>query len=192
MSAMHPAPVLFREQQRFTQVWLWLILCAISGVYIWGFVQQVLFRRPWGDNPTSDLSLMVLVIVMSCGLPLLMYSCRLVTEVCADALYVRFYPFHLRRVRIDYTTITQCLAVKYSPLRDYGGWGVRDSRNGKAYNVSGNLGVRLEFTSGVPLLIGSLHPIELAAAIKQAMGAATGTGGPRAGGAGILPARNSR
>jgi hypothetical protein len=171
MSTMRTVPVLFREQQRFTQVWLWLVMAAISGVYIWGFVQQVLFKRPWGDNPTSDLSLAVLVLVMAGGLPLFMYSCRLVTEVCADALYVRFIPFHLHRVRIDYATITACQAVKYNPLLDYGGWGLRYGRNGTAYNISGNLGVRLEFVSGQPLLIGTRQPLELAAAIQQAMGA---------------------
>lgn len=181
MSAIPPAPVLFREQQRFTQVWLWLILAAMSTVYIWGFVQQVLFSRPWGDHPASDLALTVLVLLMAGGLPLLMFCCRLVTEVRADALYVRFIPFHLRPVRIDYATITSCLAVKYSPLLDYGGWGLRYGRSGKAYNVSGNLGVRLEFSAGAPLLIGSREPLELAAAIQHALSLQAGSGSPRAG-----------
>jgi hypothetical protein len=170
MSTVRPEQVLFCEQQRFTQVWLWVLLCAMGALSLWGFVQQIILGRPWGDNPGPDWVVVLMVILVCCGLPLFMYSCRLLTEVNGDALYVRFIPFHFRPVRIDYGTITSCQAVKYSPILEYGGWGLRYGRKGRAYNVSGNLGVRLEFSSGRSLLIGSQHPVELAAAIEQAMG----------------------
>jgi hypothetical protein len=38
---------------------------------------------------------------------------------------------------------------------EYGGWGIKYGKMGKAYNVSGNRGVQLEFTDGKRLLIGS-------------------------------------
>lgn len=179
---MNKAQVLFYEQQRFTQLWLWVLLLGICAVSWWAFGQQIILKQPFGEHPAPDWGLYVILALVGFGLPVLFLFCRLVTEVRTDALYVRFVPFHLRPVRIEYTTITSCLAVNYSPLRDYGGWGVRYSRSGKAYNVSGNLGVRLEFTTGAPLLIGSAHPVELAAAIQQAMGAMVGSGGPRAAG----------
>jgi hypothetical protein len=58
----------------------------------------------------------------------------------------------------------------YRPIRDYGGWGIRYGRNGKAYNVSGNRGVMLEFSHGQKLLIGSQKPGDLANAIGLAFG----------------------
>lgn len=39
--------------------------------------------------------------------------------------------------------------------RDYGGWGIRYGRKGKAFNVFGSRGLQLEFTNGKRLLIGS-------------------------------------
>jgi hypothetical protein len=53
-------------------------------------------------------------------------------------------------------------------LRDYGGWGIRKGRSGWAYNVSGDRGVRLTYTDGETLLIGSQRADELAKAIEVA------------------------
>ncbi|MBX2959059.1 MAG: hypothetical protein KF732_03800 [Flavobacteriales bacterium] len=52
---------------------------------------------------------------------------------------------------------------QYSPLTEYGGWGIRLGLFGKgtAYNVSGNKGLQLEFTNNKKLLIGTNKPNEL-------------------------------
>ena len=52
---------------------------------------------------------------------------------------------------------------------EYGGWGIRWTRNGKAYNVSGDLGVRIDYENGRHLLIGTRHPDALKQAIDQCM-----------------------
>jgi hypothetical protein len=57
----------------------------------------------------------------------------------------------------------------YSSLRDYGGWGIRYGSKGKAYNVSGSRGVRLELSNGKRLLIGSQRPEELSEAVAAAL-----------------------
>jgi hypothetical protein len=158
--------VLFTEQQRFTQWWLWLIIAVISGLQWWGFVQQIILRRPFGDHPGPDWMVLLFALLYGTGLPLLLLSFRLTTQVQSDALYIRFTPFHLRPVQIDFAAIRRCQAVRYSPLLDYGGWGIRFGRNGKAYNVSGNLGVLLEYSNGTKLLIGSRQPEQLAVAIN--------------------------
>jgi len=59
--------------------------------------------------------------------------------------------------------------LTYSPISDYGGWGIRYGSIGKAYNVSGNRGVQLELLNGERILIGSQKPEELAAAIDLAL-----------------------
>jgi TATA-box binding protein (TBP) (component of TFIID and TFIIIB) len=52
-------------------------------------------------------------------------------------------------------------------LLEYGGWGIKYGRKGKAYNVSGNRGVQLVFKDGKQLLIGSQRAEELAEAISS-------------------------
>ena len=160
---------MFREVQAFTQWWLWIIIIAVAGLQWWGFIQQIVLGQPFGDNPSPDWMMWLTLILFGIGLPWLLLSCRLITQVQSDALYVRLVPFHLKPVRIDYASITECLAVRYNPILDYGGWGIRCGKGGNAYNVSGNLGVRLELATGRHLLIGSREPEELAVAINAAM-----------------------
>jgi hypothetical protein len=105
--------------------------------------------------------MIVIAIICGIGLPILMYVINLTTEVRSDGFYVRFFPLHLSSIRITPQEIKGFEACTYSPLGDYGGWGIRFGRKGKAYNISGNRGVQLELTNGQRLLIGSQRPEEL-------------------------------
>lgn len=171
--------ILYHEQQRFTQPWLWALLLGVAAVQCWAFGQVLLpGHRPTGDDPPLWLA-SAIVGFTAVALPLFIYSCRLDILVRSDMLLVRFFPFHLRQVVIDYSSIKSCLAVKYNPVLDFGGWGVRYGRNGRAYNVSGSLGVQLTFAAGPALLLGSQHPLELANAINAAAAAAANQGADR-------------
>jgi hypothetical protein len=103
-------------------------------------------------------------------LPIFLYKTNLTTEVRNDGLYIRFFPFHLSFHRIAPEDIKEFEARTYRPLRDYGGWGIRYGREGKAYNVSGNRGVQLVLSDGKQLLIGSQRPDELTEALSLALG----------------------
>jgi hypothetical protein len=51
---------------------------------------------------------------------------------------------------------------EYSPLAEFGGWGVRiGGRRKGAYNVSGRAGLRLWLSSGEDTVIGTRRPAEL-------------------------------
>ena len=58
---------------------------------------------------------------------------------------------------------------RYSPLLEYGGWGVRLGPKGWAYITTGNQGVQLRLRRGRPVLIGSAHAHELEAAIRAGL-----------------------
>jgi len=163
--------VFFREGQRFQQPWLWILILGsdllVVALFGYGIVQQIGFGEPWGDRPMSDAALVgvtVGLVLFLGAFSYLFYALKLVVEVRKDVLYVRFYP--LRPLRIPYAEIKACTARTYRPLRDYGGWGIRYGRQGKAYNVSGNRGVLLELAQRRPLLLGSQKPDELAARIN--------------------------
>jgi hypothetical protein len=102
----------------------------------------------------------------------LFLSAKLETEVHADRLRVRLFPFHIRHREIPGEDLSECYARTYKPIREYGGWGIRCSFRkgiGRAYNMSGNKGVQLVFKNGKRLLIGSQKPDELAQAINSIM-----------------------
>lgn len=163
---------IFREEQYFNQWWLWLFI-AIAVLSVWFIAwMQLLVGKPLGDKPMSDFGVILLWIGMGLLFPLLFSTMHLVTEVRADGLYVRFVPFHFKRLRFDWEDIVEAKAVTYSPLKEFGGWGIRYGRAGKAYNVSGNRGVWLRFRNGSRLLIGSQRAEELEQAILRTKGRA--------------------
>lgn len=158
----------FREEQRFRQLWLWILLLGgalLQWIIAW---QQLVLGRLFGDNPASGTLVIILLIVFSIAIPALLYKMRLIVEVRQDGVYVRFWPFHLKEQRFAFENIERSYARTYRPLRDYGGWGIRYSGKGKAYNVSGDRGVQLELENGRRVLIGSQRSEALAAAIETA------------------------
>ncbi|MDY6911592.1 MAG: DUF6141 family protein [Chloroflexota bacterium] len=157
--------ILFREVQRLRQIWLWLIVLCAPAILIYGMIQQLILDNPFGNNPTSDTVLIILGIVLGLGLPCFMYTINLTTEVHTDGLYLKYFPFHLSFREIAFEEIKSYTAQTYSPIKDYGGWGIKFGRGGKAYNVSGNSGVQMELVNGEKLLIGSKRSEELAMAI---------------------------
>ncbi|UCC60180.1 MAG: hypothetical protein JSV02_10735 [Dehalococcoidia bacterium] len=161
--------VLYRETQHFRQVWLWLLTLGISGITFYAMVQQLILGTPFGDNPASDMVLIIIVIVFGFMFPVFFYIVNLTTEVRGDGLYYRFFPFHLTFRKISGEDIRSCEARTYSPLREYGGGGIRWGAKGRAYNVGGNRGVQLELSNGSRILIGSQRSEELAEAIDMAI-----------------------
>jgi hypothetical protein len=161
-----PASVYFREVQRFGQIWIWLLVGLVTGVAWYGAIIQLVYKKPFGDKPAPDSLMVVIWVVFGVGFPLLFYSIRLVTEVRPDGVYVRFVPLHRSFHKISSADIQSCEVVTYRPLRDYGGYGIRYGIQGKAYNVSGNRGVRLHLKDKKPLLIGSQSAEQLAAAVR--------------------------
>lgn len=91
-------------------------------------------------------------------------SMTLITEVRPEGLYIRFKLLWPERM-IPYSQIVKVEVKRYSPILEYGGWGVRGIPV-KAFNVSGNRGVLLTLANGRTLMIGSQRPDQLAAALQ--------------------------
>jgi hypothetical protein len=175
MNIFTNSSVVFREEQRFWRPWLaalyvplFLIPCMI-GFGVW---QQVIKGIAWGNHPASD-GVLVLAAIVSLVIPSgtlwLVYNLRLTTVVDRRGIDLGLWP--VRRRYISFTEIRSVAARDYSPIFEYGGWGLRLGPKGWAYNIGGRRGVQLELSRGLPVLIGSQHADELAAAIQQAKAA---------------------
>ncbi len=161
--------VIFHEQQQFRQWWLWalvlgdvLLMLGLLGYFTFG---------PVGANMARSGRIGLLVAfgaatLFSTALVALLAGSRLITEVRPDGLYIRFVPFHRSARKVPLENVVKVEARTYSPIGQYGGYGLRRTFRGRAYNVSGNRGVRLDFADGKHLLIGSQQPNELAQAIQ--------------------------
>lgn len=180
MSSQPTGKPVYRETQRFTQWWLWLIVASLPLLMIYAMVQQYIFKVPFGTNPASDTVLAILGVVFGLGFPLLFLYLKLVVEVRHDGIYLRYYPLHFRFQRFRYSELKSYRARSYRAIREYGGWGIKYGKSGKAYNVKGDRGVQLVFTDGRRILIGSQEPEALCRAIESTSGRSPIETGPTA------------
>jgi hypothetical protein len=156
---------LFREVQKFRQPWL-VGLTALGTVVAWVVaISQVVNRPEIWDSPKHFVPFVLVNLLVMFGVPCLIWVCRMETAVKTDGIHVLFHPFHRKPRCFAWYQMVQCEVRKYSPLREYGGWGIKWGFSGKAYNVSGNQGVQIKFQNGRRLLIGTQKPEEFAQAI---------------------------
>jgi hypothetical protein len=154
--------ILFNERQKFKQWWIWLMLLSLNGILIYGVFKQVIGGQQFGDKPAGNAELLIITGLLLL-LTLLFFIFRLDTIIKEDGIYVRFFPFHLKYKHFTWENIRKSYVRQYSPLTEYGGWGLRLGLFGKgtAFNVSGDIGLQLEFTDDRKLLIGTNKPDEL-------------------------------
>jgi hypothetical protein len=160
--------ILFTERQKFKQWWLWLLLLGINGLFLFGVFKQVIGGQRFGDNPMSNTGLLIATgsLLLS---TLLLLNFRLDTRIKKDGIYVRFFPLHLEFKHYTWDRLKKSYIRQYSPMAEFGGWGLRVGIFGKgtAFNVSGDKGLQLEFTDNKKLLIGTNKPDELSETLNK-------------------------
>lgn len=166
--------IIFREEQRFRQWWVWLAVYGVAALQWWGFVQQIVLGRPWGDNPGPNWMVWLFWLLFGIGLPVFFHILKLTVEVTPEQVYVDFRPLTKRIIPL--ADVDRVEACTYKAIRQYGGYGVRGARRNMAYNVSGNQGVALTLHDGPRVMIGSQRAAELALAIDSARPSQFGLG----------------
>lgn len=160
----------FREVQPFTQNKLaWIVVVGVTLSVVVPLAIPVV-RENMSGPLTATFALPLLAVVWFLAM-------RLETEVRDEGVHLRFRALWLPKT-FAWEQIASAEAVTYRPILDYGGWGIRWGRAGRAWNVSGSEGVRLHLTNGKNFLIGSREAERLAAAIRERMSAAPRLGTP--------------
>lgn len=168
--------VMFLEVQKQRQVWLWVFL-AVS--LLATVITHVVLVKKTGltamleQNPVGTVIGIIFGPLALLAVLILMYYSKLITEVRSEGIYIRYVPFHRSYRRFLFSDIQSWEPRTYSPIGEYGGWGIRWGCRGGidnlAYNVSGNQGVQLVLKNGRRILVGSQKPQELALAIESAV-----------------------
>jgi hypothetical protein len=90
---------------------------------------------------------------------------QLVTDVEASGVSLRLRGLS-RHHRIPLEAIRSAAVVTFDADRDFGGFGIRTIAGGRAYVARATRGVRLELDGDGFVVIGSLRPEELVAAVS--------------------------
>ncbi|MFO7615571.1 MAG: hypothetical protein R6W71_13135 [Bacteroidales bacterium] len=162
--------VFYKEEQKFNQWWIWLLIFFLTGIWLWQLVQQIFLGIPFGNNPTPDY------VVWLTGLfPLLVIILfrvlSLETIINKNGVHYRFIPFQRKAKVIKPTEISGFEVKQYKPLKEYGGWGIRTGfgKRSSAYNVSGNQGALFHLKNGKKFLLGTQNPASIRSALEKMM-----------------------
>jgi len=149
---------IYSETQMFSRWWLLVIFAAalLPTIFIYIGISDKTPRNIFGPALIGPV-LVALLIGFS----------NLKTELRPEGLSYNFFPFHLRWHFIPIEDIEKIYVRKYSPLGEYGGWGIRGFAKNRAFNVKGSMGIQLELRNGKRILFGTQKPEEWEKVIKE-------------------------
>ncbi|MDR1338787.1 MAG: hypothetical protein LBK58_01850, partial [Prevotellaceae bacterium] len=87
-----------------------------------------------------------------------------------EGIFVWFHPVQFRKTYFSWEEIERVYIRKYSPVKEYGGWGYRTGsgrKNGKACNIYGNIGLQIVLKNGNKFLIGTNDPDGITEVLKK-------------------------
>lgn len=155
-------PKVFIERQRFTQIWIWLLVLSIFALTVFGIYYQLILGIPFGNNPAPD-NVMPFFLLIPLGLIVLLLLNCLHTSIDEKGIHYKYSPFHGKFRTIEFDKIEKVYTKKYRPIKDFGGWGIRIGMKkgyGMALNVNSNMGIQIELKTGKKILLGTQKPDE--------------------------------
>ncbi|GEM_PF-126808 len=159
--------LLFKEEQRFTQWWMWLLLIFALLAIIVPVVNAISKDMADNDSLNSRLILYgVVAVIFLLAVIIVTLFIRLKTKITYDGICFAYFPFRRKWEKISKKDIKRYEVRKYRANREFGGYGMKNKRkSGRAFTISGNTGLQLYFKDGKKLLIGT----QKKQAIKHAM-----------------------
>jgi len=154
--------IYFSEIQRFQSLVMWGLLVFLTAAMFYLSIRIAKLKRLVVAIVLSLATLVLLALDVICIIS------RMDTVIGANGILVVYKPFLSDSVFIPWTEVDSGYIRKYKPLREYGGWGVRNGKAGKAYNISGKDGLQLILKDGTKLLLGTHHPDQVEKAITTA------------------------
>lgn len=170
--------LIYKEEQPMRQSFLpwlivpaWLLVVVIFGV---GFYQQLYLGKQFGNEPMSNQGLLwsgIFSILLMGVLFIVLLSSCLITEIWTDGIRYRFLPFHRKLKCIQKADIASLEVAKYKPVAEFGGWGMRRKifARKQAYNISGNIGLRIVLKNGRQIVLGTRKKDDIQQAVNKMM-----------------------
>lgn len=174
--------VLYKEEQSvresvipFIMVPVWL---GMVGVFTWGFYEQMVKGRPWGDEPMNNTALLVTgigSIVLIGAFVLLMLNGKLILEVRNDGFYYLFSPFIRKMKQIPREEIASARIIKISLYSRMNQKGIHHSILSRttSYSLGGSQGAEIITNSGKRLIFSVKRPADMENALNSMMSATT-------------------
>lgn len=107
--------------------------------------------------------ILFLSLIFMLGMFFLLSFYELKTVIKKEGIYIKFLPIHVRNIFYPWEEIENLEIIKYHALKHYAGWGYRPKMFGrpKAMTIQGTFGLKITFTSGDQIMVGTQRPDDL-------------------------------
>ena len=146
----------FYETQQFRQLWVWTIILLV----MFALITPIFFG-------VIGIILSIVLVSFSFGFIFLFWKMKLITTIKEDGINIIFVPF--TNFIIPFSKIKYYKIREYRPIIEYGGWGIRFNKSGKAYTVCGTTGLQISLLNGKEILIGTQRPDPILESLNKKM-----------------------
>ena len=146
----------FYETQQFRQLWVWTIILLV----MFALITPIFFG-------VIGILLSIVLVTFSFGFIFLFWKMKLITTIKEDGINIIFVPF--TNFIIPFSKIKYYKIREYRPIIEYGGWGIRFNKSGKAYTVCGTTGLQISLLNGKEILIGTQRPDPILESLNKKM-----------------------
>ena len=135
--------IIYQEKSSM-KLWAFILIPILSVVVL---LDVLINNSPkFTQDPEAQLLIIIPIFVF-----LLLYFIQLEWKFTESDFRYRFFPFIIKERIIPYTDIQTMCVMKINPIFEFGGWGLRRGKLGKAYTTDGNLIIHFELNSGQKL-----------------------------------------
>ena len=92
---------------------------------------------------------------------LFILNLKLETRIDQIGVSFKFFPFVRTWRKYPKAKIKSISVVNYSPITDFGGWGLKGNSTTKAYSILGDMGLLLDVGEKKKIMIGTMKATEL-------------------------------
>ena len=156
--------IVFEERQCFAERSLRNSFLVLTGFFFASILIRLFLVSEGEDNWV--MSVLIAGLLFSAILSLFLSNC-LITQITVDGIYIRFPPFMPSEQAFLWKDIQEVYIIKYKPITQYGGWGIRIGPYGRAFNISSTTGLQVIFKDSSRLLIGTKQPEKLIAVLRK-------------------------
>ena len=156
--SMQKTEIIYQEKSSM-KLWAFILIPILSVVVL---LDVLINNSPqFTQNPEAQWTIIIPILVF-----LLLYFIQLEWKFTESDFRYRFFPFIIKERIIQYSDIQNMSVMKINPLLEFGGWGLRRGKLGKAYTTDGNLIIHIELESGQKLNFTVKNNIEVERVIQ--------------------------
>lgn len=155
---MQKTEIIYQEKSSM-KLWAFILIPILSVVVL---LDVLINNSPkFTQDPEAQLLIIIPIFVF-----LLLYFIKLELKFTETDFRYSFFPFIIKERIIPYSDVQSMSAMKINPIMEFGGWGLRRGKLGKAYTTEGNLILHIELKSGQKLNFTVKNKVEVERVIQ--------------------------